>query len=168
MLIVVMMNRWFDDSACWVVHGVQLFSMLDNVLLSGVDVYCSVMFGTLVGVSMFSVIWSGLLMKSAINCPIWSSVYESMRVECGFTSPVRTKCGMFVRCCMQCCMSLSIVLWCVDVLSRGGIYMLEIVMCLELLICTFTILCILCIYSQRYVCFNECFVVSNERDERNP
>ena len=27
-----------------------------------------------------------------------------------FTSPVRTKCGMFVMYCMQCCMSLSAVL----------------------------------------------------------
>ena len=33
-------------------------------------------------------------------------------MECVFTSPVRTECGMFVMYCMQCCMS-------VDVLSRG-------------------------------------------------
>ena len=31
-------------------------------------------------------------------------------VECAFTSPVRTECGMFVMCCMQCCMSVSAVL----------------------------------------------------------
>ena len=35
-----------------------------------------------------------------------------------FTSPVRTKGGMFVMYCMQCCMSVSTVLLCVDVLSR--------------------------------------------------
>ena len=29
---------------------------------------------------------------------------------CAFTSPVRTECGMFVMCCMQCCMSVSAVL----------------------------------------------------------
>ena len=50
-----------------------------------------------------------------------ASVYECQRVKCAFTSPVRTECGMFVMCCMQCCMSASSVLYCVDVLSRGGI-----------------------------------------------
>ena len=42
-------------------------------------------------------------------------------MECAFTSSVRTECGMFVIYCMQCCMSLAAVLWCVDVVSRGGI-----------------------------------------------
>ena len=51
-----------------------------------------------------------LLMTSAISCPIWSSVYACQRVECAFTSPVRTACGMFVMCCMQCCMSVLTVL----------------------------------------------------------
>ena len=68
----------------------------------------SVVFGTLVVV--FSVMWSELLMTSAISCPLWSSVYECQRVECAFTCPVRTECGMFVMYCMQCCMSLSVVL----------------------------------------------------------
>ena len=54
------------------------------------DVCCSVVFGILVGVFVFSVMWSELLMTSAINCPLWSSVYECQRVECVFTSPVRT------------------------------------------------------------------------------
>ena len=31
-------------------------------------------------------------------------------VGCAFTSPVRTESGMFVMCCMQCCMSVSAVL----------------------------------------------------------
>ena len=78
------------------------------MVLSGEDVCCSVVFGTLVGV--FSVMWSELLMTSAINCPLWSSVYECHKVECVFTSPVTTECGMFVMCCMQCCMSVSAVL----------------------------------------------------------
>ena len=77
---------------------------------SGDDVCCSVVFGTLVGVFVFSVMWSELLMTSAISCPLWSSVYECQRVECAFTSPVRTECGMFVMYCMQCCMSVSAVL----------------------------------------------------------
>ena len=50
--------------------------MLDTVVISGDDVCCSVVFGTLVGVSVFSVMWSELLMTSAIGCPLWSSVYE--------------------------------------------------------------------------------------------
>ena len=56
-------------------------------------------------------------MTSAISCPLWSSVYECHKVECAFTSPVRTECDMFVMCCM----TGSAILWCVDVLSRGGI-----------------------------------------------
>ena len=82
--------------------------MLDIVVMSGDYVCCSVVFGTLVGV--FSVMWSELLMISAISCPMWSSVYECHRVECAFTSLVRTECGMFVMYCMQCCMSVSAVL----------------------------------------------------------
>ena len=67
------------------------------VVMSGDDVCCSVVFGTLVRVFVFSVMW---LMTSAISCPLWSSVYECQRVECEFTSPVRTECGMFVMHCM--------------------------------------------------------------------
>ena len=44
-----------------------------TVVMSGDDVYCSVVFGTLVGVFVFSVMWSELLMTSAISCPLWSS-----------------------------------------------------------------------------------------------
>ena len=58
-------------------------------------------FSTLVGVFIFSVMWSELLM---------TSVYKCQRVECAFTSPVRTECGMFLMYCMQCCMSVSVVL----------------------------------------------------------
>ena len=82
--------------------------MLDTVVISGEDVCCSVVFGTLVDV--FSVMWSELLMTSAISCPMWSSVCKCHTVECVFTSPMRTECGMFVMCCMQCCMSVSDVL----------------------------------------------------------
>ena len=51
--------------------------MLDTVVMSGDDVCCSVVFGTLVGVFVFSVMWSELLMTSAISC---SSVVISVRV----------------------------------------------------------------------------------------
>ena len=68
--------------------------MLDTVVISGDDVCCSVVFwhsGWCV-----CVMWPELLMTSAISCPLWSSVDECQRVECAFTSPVRTECGMFV------------------------------------------------------------------------
>ena len=84
--------------------------MLDTVVISGDDVCCSVIFGTLVGVLVFSAMWSELLMISAISCPLWSSVYERQKVECAFTSPVKNECGMFVIYCMRCCMSVSAVL----------------------------------------------------------
>ena len=113
--------------------------MLDTVVISGEDVYCSVVFGTLVGMSVYNVIWYELLMTYAISCPLWSSVYECQRVECAFTNPVSTECNIFVMCCMLYCMSMSTVLECVDVLSRGGIYMFAIVICLVLLLCTLTI-----------------------------
>ena len=48
--------------------------MLDTVVMSGDDVCCSVVFGTLVGV--FSVMWSELLMTSAISCPQCTSARE--------------------------------------------------------------------------------------------
>ena len=78
-------------------------------MISGEDVCCSLVFGTLVGVFVFSVMQFELLMTSAISCPLWSSMYECHKVECVFTSPVTTECGMFVMCCMQCCMSVSVV-----------------------------------------------------------
>ena len=38
------------------VPGVQLYSVLDTVVISGEDVCCSVVFGTLVGLFVFSVV----------------------------------------------------------------------------------------------------------------
>ena len=67
-------------------------------------------FDTLVGISVFSGMWSELLMTSAISFPLCSSVYKCHKVECAVTSLVRTECGMFVMCCMQCCISVSAVL----------------------------------------------------------
>ena len=45
--------------------------MLDTVVMSGVDVCCSVVIDTLVGVFVFSVMWSELLMTSANNNNIY-------------------------------------------------------------------------------------------------
>ena len=70
MLIVVMMGKWSDDSACGVVHDVRLYSVLDTVVISGDDVCCSVVFDPLLGVFVFSVMLSELLMSSAISCPL--------------------------------------------------------------------------------------------------
>ena len=96
------MGKLYDDSACCVVHDVRLYSVFDTVVISGDDVCCSVVFGTLVGVFVFSIMWYELLMASANSYPLWSSVYECHKVECAFTSPVRTECGIFVMCCIQC------------------------------------------------------------------
>ena len=90
-----------------VVHDVWFYSVLDTMVISGEDVCCSMVFDTLVGVSVFNVMWSEVLMTFAISCPLWSSGYECQRVGCAFTSLARTECGMFVMCCMQCCMSVS-------------------------------------------------------------
>ena len=60
-------------------------------------------------VFVLSGMWSKLLMPSAISCPLWSSVYEIQRVACAFTSSVRTMWGMFVMCCIQCCMTVVTV-----------------------------------------------------------
>ena len=68
--------------------------MLDTVVISGDDACCIVVFGTLVSVFVFSVMRSELLMTSAMS--LRSSVYECQRVECAFTSPLRTECGIFV------------------------------------------------------------------------
>ena len=51
--------------------------MLDTVVLSGEDVCCNVVFGTLVGVFVCSFMWSKLLMIYAISCP---SMVISVRV----------------------------------------------------------------------------------------
>ena len=83
----------------------RLYSVLDTVVIHVDGVCCSVVFGTLV-----CVMWSELLMTSAISCPVWSSVYECQKVECAFTSLMRTECGMFVMYCMHFCMSVSAVL----------------------------------------------------------
>ena len=70
--------------------------MLDTAVISGENVCCVVVIGTLVGVLVFSVMLSELQLTSAICCPLWSSVYECHKVECAFTSPVRIECGMHV------------------------------------------------------------------------
>ena len=76
MLIVVIVGKWSDDSACF--HDVRLYSMLNTEVISGDAVCCGVVFGTLVGVYVFSVMWSELLMTSAISWPLWSSVYADV------------------------------------------------------------------------------------------
>ena len=41
MLIVVIMGKWSDDSACLrVVHGVRLYSVLDTLVMMFVVVWC--------------------------------------------------------------------------------------------------------------------------------
>ena len=85
--------------------------MLDTVVISGNDVCCSVVFGTLVGVLVFSVMWSELLMTSAISCPLWSSVYECDKVECSFTSLVSVLCLRCAVCSVVCLCQLFCSAW---------------------------------------------------------
>ena len=37
---MVMMGKWSDDSAWWVVHDVRLYSVLDTVVMMFVVVWC--------------------------------------------------------------------------------------------------------------------------------
>ena len=99
---------------------------------------------------------------AAISCHLWSSVYKCQRVECVFTSPVRTECGMFVIYCMQCCMSrYFVVRGCAvskryinvcncDMFSVVNVYLDHLQFC------------VVCVNVRRYVCCSECNVVSNE------
>ena len=50
--------------------------MLNTEVISGADVCCGVLFGTLVDVFAFSFMKTVLLMTFAISCPLWSSLYE--------------------------------------------------------------------------------------------
>ena len=130
--------------------------MLDTVVMSGDDVCCSVVFGTLVGVFVFSVMLSELLMTSAIRffSLLWSSVYECQRVECAFTSLVRTECDMFVMYCMQCCMLRRYINVCnCDMFSVVNVYIDHLK------------LCVVCVNGRWYGCCSECNIVSNECNE---
>ena len=65
------------------------------MVISGEDVCCNVVFGTLVGVSVFSVIWIELLMT--LPLVVFSSHQcTSAREWSVRSSPVRTECGMCV------------------------------------------------------------------------
>ena len=85
------------------VPGVRLYSVVENVVMSGEVACCSV-----VCVSVFSMMCSELLNMSEISCPLWSSVCDS--VECAFRSPVSIESGMLVTCRMQYTISVSTVL----------------------------------------------------------
>ena len=44
---MVMIGKWSDDSACFVVHNVLLYSVFDNEVISGDDVCFSVVFSVM-------------------------------------------------------------------------------------------------------------------------
>ena len=102
---------------------------------------------------VFSVMWSELLMTYAISCPMLSSMDEYQRLECAFTFPVRTECGMFVMCCMQCCRSVFCSAWMCCAVSRRYI---DVCKC-EVFSVVYVYLdhlkfCVVCIYGRMYVC----------------
>ena len=72
-------------------------------------------------------------------------------MECAFTSPVRTECGMFVMYCMQCYRYID-VCYC-DMFSVVNVYLDHLKFY------------VVCINSRRYVCCSEFDVVSNECNE---
>ena len=88
-------------------------------------------------------------------------------MECAFTFPVGTECGMFVICCMQCCLSVSVCfVVCGCAVSRSYID----VCCCDMFSVVNVYLdhlkfCVVCINGQMYVCFGECYVDSNDSDE---
>ena len=102
-------------------------------------------------------------MTSAISCPLWSSVYECQRVECAFTSPVRTECQyvrdvlyaavLYVRvsCFVVCGCGVTRryvdVCYC-DMFSVVNVYLDHLKFC------------VVYINSRRYVCCSECNVVN--------
>ena len=82
-----------------------------------------------------------------------------------FTSLVRTECGIFAMCCMQCCMSVSTVVRGCAV-SRRYIHVCNSdVFSVVNMYLDHLRLYVLCINGRRYVCCSECYVVSNEYDE---
>ena len=77
--------------------------MLDTVLISGDDVV---------------VVWCLALWLRCLCLVLCGHQCTGTR-EWSVRSHLR--CGMFVMYCVQCCMSVSTVLSCIDVLSRRGI-----------------------------------------------
>ena len=66
-LIVVIKGRSSEFSACIVCKVVQLYSVVEIVVMSGEVACCNVVCGTLVGVSVFSIMCSELLIMSEIS-----------------------------------------------------------------------------------------------------
>ena len=66
-LIVVIMGRWSEFSACIMCQVVRLYSVVEIVVMSVEVACCIVVCDTLVGVSVFSVMYSELLIMSEIS-----------------------------------------------------------------------------------------------------
>ena len=96
-LIVVIMGRWSEFSACIVCQVVRLYSIVEIVVMSGEVACCSVVCGSLVGVSVFSIMCSELLIMSEISGPLWSSVC-TVSIESGMLVTCRMRC-LCPRCC---------------------------------------------------------------------
>ena len=82
-------------------------------------------------------------------------------MECAFTSPLRTECGMSVMYCMQCCMSSALFcrMCCLEEYCNCDMFSV-VTMYLDHLK-----FCVVCINGRKYVCFSECNVVSDECNE---
>ena len=103
-------------------------------------------------------------MTSAISCPLWSSVYECQRVECAFTSPVRTECGMYVRGVLYAVLYVRVSCFVVRGCGVSRKYInVAIVMFSVVNVYLYHLkFLVVCIDGRKYVCCSECNVVCNE------
>ena len=104
-------------------------------------------------------------MTSAISCPLWSSLYECQRVECAFTSPVRTECARYVCDVLYAVFYVRVSCFVVRgcAVSRRYIHVCNCDMFgVVNVYLDYLKFCVVCIYGRRYVYCSECNVVSNE------
>ena len=123
---VMMIGRWSEFKACFVVHVERGCRVEDIEVMSGEVCFWLAACGIRVGVFVLSVMWSEFCMMSEIKSPRWSVVGECHSVEWAFMSPVRIEFGSDVMYSMQVVMSVSSFCGLVIVVFRGGMYMLAI------------------------------------------
>ena len=91
-------------------------------------------------------------------------------MECAFTSPLRTECGMFVMYCMQCLLYIRVSYFVVRGCAVSRRYINVCNNYCDMFSVVYVYLdnlkfCVVCINGRRYVCCSECNVVSNECNE---
>ena len=160
------MGKWSNDSACWVVHDVRLYSVLDTVVISGDDVCCSVVLelwlvclclvlcGPICLWHLLLVVHCGHQCTSAREWSVRSHLRWGLSVVCLWCTicSVVCPCQLFCSAWMCCLEDVYNVCNC-DVISVVNVYLDHLKFC------------IVCINGRRYVCCSECNVISNECNE---